>query len=1075
VAAPRAWPALVLAAAAARPAGAVQAAAPEADTSTRIASASVRDQVARFCAAFAARGDADGAEAMEEIARSPANDPFEVAHGFLVMELESGEERLAAALRHAQLAAGAAPGLPALVAAWSAWDEEQRLAERDLQQALGRARLALKENATDDVLAGCAAARGLVTLVPESATAVLLERVAAFAHFRRKRWPELVAQASTASERARSIGWTRMEALGELMAGEGHRGAGAWEAGTAAYERALSLGAGLLRPREEGEADYGLGACLAELGRGVEAPARFERAAESFARAGDAAAALASREQAVLAAVGAGRHALALAAAERWLAAARAAGVARDEAFALWHVGLEAGRIDRFDVAVDALEQTIPKLEALGRPVHAGGALLTLAEIRSRQRRPEATRALLEQARSILAAHPDERLERDLRDEEASFEEEFGDPRRALAIYEGQLARAQRRGEAKLAASYHAEIADLRMRLGEWPEARLAAERSFAGYRELGDAYGTCTALGALGNATAKLGDVEHGHSLLQAALAIAHELEDPERVSFLMHDVARLELALERHPQAARTARRAAEMDLDFAAVLPESDAYGPVGWARRVADVGILAAGRWIDAAPGDPAAVDEFWWLVEATRAPLLARRVAEDGARRGLVLPPEVGELRERAQALRRDLVAAGDADGLRARTAELRHGVALAAMDAALPTEALSARARDFTAACLELETALARLEREQGGAATPRLLRPLARAEVQALLPAGTVVLIYAFATPGESEAFVLALDPEGCEVVRLGLAPERIRAELDAWAALVDAGGSAERSAAARLHDALLRPLAPRLLGKERIVVVPDGWLGRFPFEAFLRVEGGSERRAIEEHEFVYAPSATALARMVRRPESDARDAARLVAAGDPEYAAHPRLPATRDEVAAIAALWPEGKAAALLGAAATRASLRRELEAAPAGDFVLHVACHGAVDPVHPLLHGVVLGGDELFALSDLVDLDARAALAVLSCCETGLGRVEFGENDVGWAHELLEAGVPRVVVADWRLDDARTAAFMARFHSAIRRDRLAPAAALRRTKLEWLRSGGAEAQPRVWAPFVLWGRWD
>jgi CHAT domain-containing protein len=396
------------------------------------------------------------------------------------------------------------------------------------------------------------------------------------------------------------------------------------------------------------------------------------------------------------------------------------------------------------------------------------------------------------------------------------------------------------------------------------------------------------------------------------------------------------------------------------------------------------------------------------------------------------------------------------------------------MDPRAEEVVLAGRARELEASYFEFESALARAEREQAGALHLTAFEALPISRVQAALPAGTVGLSYTFAGMDPGDGVVLAVGSRSCELVVLERAPREIADDVKTWLELLRTGSAGEAEAAARVHDALLKPLESRLEGCERVVVVPDYFLGEMPFGALLRREGAVRRRAVELHEFVYAPSLTAFARLLERPGPDPRGARRLVALADPESALHTRLPATRAEVAAIAALFPPGGAVTLVGAEATRDRLRRELAAA-SGDLVLHFACHGEPDAARPLLNGLVLSGDEIFGLADLVDVRARASLAVLSCCESGRARFELGENLLGWSRELLELGVPRVVVANWRIDDARTGPLMARFHQAIRRDRLAPAAALRGVQLEALRSGGPDAEPRVWAPFVLWGRFD
>ena len=117
-------------------------------------------------------------------------------------------------------------------------------------------------------------------------------------------------------------------------------------------------------------------------------------------------------------------------------------------------------------------------------------------------------------------------------------------------------------------------------------------------------------------------------------------------------------------------------------------------------------------------------------------------------------------------------------------------------------------------------------------------------------------------------------------------------------------------------------------------------------------------------------------------------------------------------------------------------------------------------------------------MLAAGDVLDADriARSTfpvdLAFASACEAGRGRVVRGEGLVGLPRAFLLAGVLRVIAAPWVLGDRATRPFVARFYAAWIRDGLAPAAALRRAKLESLAAGGEAAHPSAWAGFVLWG---
>lgn len=58
-------------------------------------------------------------------------------------------------------------------------------------------------------------------------------------------------------------------------------------------------------------------------------------------------------------------------------------------------------------------------------------------------------------------------------------------------------------------------------------------------------------------------------------------------------------------------------------------------------------------------------------------------------------------------------------------------------------------------------------------------------------------------------------------------------------------------------------------------------------------------------------------------------------------------------------------------------------------------------------------------------------QAELVTLSACDTAIGKVLFHNGIPSLANAFLRAGAKRVVSALWKVDDAATAALMARFY--------------------------------------------
>jgi CHAT domain-containing protein len=139
----------------------------------------------------------------------------------------------------------------------------------------------------------------------------------------------------------------------------------------------------------------------------------------------------------------------------------------------------------------------------------------------------------------------------------------------------------------------------------------------------------------------------------------------------------------------------------------------------------------------------------------------------------------------------------------------------------------------------------------------------------------------------------------------------------------------------------------------------------------------------------------------------------------------------------------FPDGQTRALRGARATEAAFRRH---APEHRF-LHVATHGFFAPaakaeVHPgLQSGLVVAGanaepgpgedDGILTALEVAEMDLSGCeLAVLSACETGLGKEAGGEGLLGLQRAFQVAGARSVVAGLWKVDDLATEKLMAAF---------------------------------------------
>jgi CHAT domain-containing protein/Tfp pilus assembly protein PilF len=299
-------------------------------------------------------------------------------------------------------------------------------------------------------------------------------------------------------------------------------------------------------------------------------------------------------------------------------------------------------------------------------------------------------------------------------------------------------------------------------------------------------------------------------------------------------------------------------------------------------------------------------------------------------------------------------------------------------------------------------------------------------------------------------------------------------------------------RASASQLYERLLGPARGQLQGKTSLVIVPDGVLWELPFQALL--DGG--RYLLEDSSLAYAPSLTALREMRRphgKPASRPAAAPSLLALGNPalgkqaservqflyrDEKLHP-LPEAEREVQSLGQLYRPAPSKVYVGAEAREERLKAEASSYS----VLHLATHGVLNDASPMYSHVLLSqeGDQkedgLLEAWELMNLDLKAELVVLSACETARGRVGAGEGVIGLSWALFVAGTPTAVVSQWKVESSSTTELMVEFHRSLRPDSTKPrskvpkAQALRQAALKLLR-GGQYAHPFYWAGFVVVG---
>jgi CHAT domain-containing protein/tetratricopeptide (TPR) repeat protein len=398
-------------------------------------------------------------------------------------------------------------------------------------------------------------------------------------------------------------------------------------------------------------------------------------------------------------------------------------------------------------------------------------------------------------------------------------------------------------------------------------------------------------------------------------------------------------------------------------------------------------------------------------------------------------------------------------------------------------------------------------------------LRDATATEVAATLPANVAFIDFLFYThytpPPDGKgnwltearllAFVLA---RGRDPVLVTLGDARpIMEAVAAWRQAVGKAQSPDKPGR-ELGRLLWAKLRPHLGRVDAVLIAPDGVLCGLPFGALPGRKEGTY--LVEELAIGYVNSGRHLLEL----DAD-KDGARgegLVAVGGLDYGPLPAkakaalaplafepLPGTRLEAERIARLYRVAFAEAqlprrLAGPEADAARLKKELPpAVQAGPRYLHLATHAFFEAPPPeikgqkaaqgwdpdrqdrtfgrnplLLSGLVLAGANrsyekgILTAEEVASMDLRGVeLAVLSACETGLGRVDYGEGVLGLQRGFQMAGARSMAVSLWSVNDAATSVLMEEFYTNLWVKKLPKLKALQQAQVTVLRNPGRVLQ--------------
>jgi CHAT domain-containing protein len=389
-------------------------------------------------------------------------------------------------------------------------------------------------------------------------------------------------------------------------------------------------------------------------------------------------------------------------------------------------------------------------------------------------------------------------------------------------------------------------------------------------------------------------------------------------------------------------------------------------------------------------------------------------------------------------------------------------------------------------------------------------------------LKSGEVLLEYVL---GEKESYLFRVEPGGkTQVFRLPFGQEALERRLGAMLAPFRQNVLRREdlsrfavSDAATLYQDLLAPALSGVNPGTRLIIVPDGALGAFPFEALVVRTGpdwGKCTLVGDQWPVTYAQSASILALARHLGASHApqalfalgdciytKDSSRYLAykagkekAGElksagPEksmtMAATDRgwgrlqfspLPETRQTVLELAGLFQEKPQPpqVLLDVYATETRVRHE----KLGQYrYLFFGTHGFLaDKIAGVQEPTLVltqvenkpPDDGFLTFSKVLQLKLDAELVTLAACMTGVGQVMQGEGVLNFARAFQQAGARSVMVSLWNIPVDESMKFYSAFYKALKEGK---------PKIEALKVArqavrAKESHPYFWSGLILHG---
>ncbi len=270
--------------------------------------------------------------------------------------------------------------------------------------------------------------------------------------------------------------------------------------------------------------------------------------------------------------------------------------------------------------------------------------------------------------------------------------------------------------------------------------------------------------------------------------------------------------------------------------------------------------------------------------------------------------------------------------------------------------------------------------------------------------------------------------------------------------------------------------PIAQHLDGLQHLMIIPEYNIGQFPFYVLRPFPNDSY--LIDSVSINFIPHLCNLLNFYENKQSLIGKKIHYTPSnplivGNPLFSTTtayqlPSLKGAEAEAQQVAFLLHTSP---LLGKEATISAVKSNLATAD----LLYFATHGFYDP-EKMLDGSFLAFSPdaknttgLWSARDIQVQKINADLAILSACQTGVGKITGG-GFIGIGRAFFIAGVSNTIISLWSVDDKSTQQLMITFMKEIQKDDyFFPASHLRAAILAYKKK---DPDPAHWAPFMDFG---